>query len=85
MPSCHLLFVGVGAWLGVVDGFLVGGSISGDLGAIGHTKFRHSVEDLARDLHFYSLRVQASASHVSTDDHLVSVDGVLHHAALAES
>ncbi|SVE15427.1 uncharacterized protein METZ01_LOCUS468281 [marine metagenome] len=58
-------------------------SRSSHLIAVGHPKQRHSVEDLAPNLHLYSFPLQASTPHVSTHDRLVSVDGVLHHAALA--
>ncbi len=51
--------------------------------AVGHTETGHRVEDLARQLHLDSLSSEGSTSHPSTDDRLVTVHGVLYHAALA--
>ena len=61
----------------------VAGSRSSNFAAVGHSKQRHSVENLAANLHFYPLPRQTSTPHVATEDRLVSVDGILHHAALA--
>ncbi len=43
----------------------------------------HCVEDAARELHLDTLAFHRTKFHASTDDCLVPVDGVLHHAALA--
>ena len=63
--------------------FPVAESRSSNFAAVGHSKQRHSVENLAANLHLYPLPFYASTPHVSTEDRLVSVDGILHHAALA--
>ena len=51
--------------------------------AVRHPKQGHRVENLARQMHLNSLSVDGSTSHTSTDDRLVSEDGILHQAALA--
>ena len=51
--------------------------------AVRHPKQGHRIEDLARQLYLHSLALQGSTSHPSTDDRLVSEDGILHEAALA--
>ena len=51
--------------------------------AVRHPEKGHRVEDLARQLYLNSLSSETSTSHPSTDDRLVTVHGVLHHAALA--
>ncbi len=51
--------------------------------AVRHAETGHRVEDLARQLYLNSLSSEGSTSHRSTDDRLVTVHGVLHHAALA--
>ena len=59
------------------------GRSSGHSVALGHPETGHRVEDLARQLYLNSLSIEGSTSHTSTDDRLVSVDGILDHAALA--
>jgi hypothetical protein len=56
---------------------------SGHSVAVGHPEVGHSVEYPARQLYFNSLSVEGSASHFSTDDRLVSEDGILHQTARA--
>ena len=51
--------------------------------AVRHPETGHRVEDLARQLYLNSLSSEGSTSHPSTDDRLVTVHGVVHHAALA--
>ena len=51
--------------------------------AVGHPEVGHSVEYPARQLYFNSLSVEGSASHSSTDDRLVSENGILHQTARA--
>ena len=51
--------------------------------AVRHAEAGHRVENFARQLHLNALPSQGSTSHTSTDDRLVSVHGVLDHAALA--
>ena len=51
--------------------------------AVGHPQQGHRIEDLARQLHLDSLSVEGSTSHSSTDDRLVSEDGILHQAPRA--
>ena len=50
--------------------------------AVGHSKQRYSVKYFSAYLGLHSLPFYASTPHVATEDRLVSVDGVLHHAAL---
>ena len=51
--------------------------------AVGHAETGHRIENLARQLHLNSLSIEGSTSHASTDDRLVSIHGILDHAALA--
>jgi hypothetical protein len=45
-----------------------------------HPKQGHRVEDLTRELYLDALAVEGSTSHTSTDDCLVTEDGILHEA-----
>ena len=74
---------GVGAWLRNEDRSPVPRAGSRHSVAVGHPETDHRIEDLARQLHFEALSSEGSTSHTSTDDRLVSVDGVLHQAARA--
>ena len=51
--------------------------------AVRHPQQGHRIEHFARQSHLDSLPVEASTSHTSTDDRLVSEDGILHQAARA--
>ncbi len=51
--------------------------------ALRHPETGHCVEDHAHQLYLNSLSIEGSTSHTSTDDRLVSEDGILDHAALA--
>ncbi len=51
--------------------------------AVGHAEAGHCIEDLARQLYLDSLSIEGSTSHTSTDDRLVSEDGILYQAAPA--
>ena len=81
--SGHSALLGVGAWLGAEDRSPVDCGGSRQFVAVGHSEQGHLVEDLAAELHLYSLPFHASTPHVSTEDRFVSVDRISHHAALA--
>ncbi len=51
--------------------------------AVWHPEMSHRVEDPGRKLYLNSLAVEGPTSHTSTDDRLVSEDGILHQAARA--
>ena len=74
---------GVVAWLGVVDKSPVPQLASGHSVAVRHPETGHRVENLARQLDLNSLPLEASTSHTSTDDRLVSIHGILDQAASA--
>ena len=74
---------GFGAWLRTV-----GKTPSPEPGsrhsvAVRHPEVGHRVENLAREPYLNSLSSQGSTPHASTDDRLVSVHGILDHAAFA--
>jgi hypothetical protein len=49
--------------------------------AFRHPQKGHRIENFGRELHLDSLALEGATPHTSTDDRLVSVDGILHQAA----
>ena len=73
---------GVVAWLDAEDESPLPRAGSGHSVTVWHAEAGHGVEDFARQLSLVSLTIKGSTSHSSTDDRLVSVHGILNHAAL---
>jgi hypothetical protein len=49
--------------------------------AFGHAETGHRIANFGRELHLDSLALEGATPHTSTDDRLVSEDGILHQAA----